>query len=152
MDYSILVAEIDGDPLGRGYAEMTDAQVVASLAVEDRTLADATLYTAREILRRYGLAETVAIMSALDAAAGANRAIQLVVVMLEDFGGDGGLDFADAQTVAGIDALVATEVLTGDQGDELKALGQRTVIRATELGIDVPTVHQVTRARQMIGG
>lgn len=36
MDYAILTAELTNDPLGRGYAGMTDVQVLASLLTKDR--------------------------------------------------------------------------------------------------------------------
>ena len=56
VDFVKLKAEITTDPLGRGYAGMTDAQVVDSLNVIDRTR-DRTVIPAHEVFEAIALSD-----------------------------------------------------------------------------------------------
>ena len=58
-----LKAELTTDPLGRGYAGMTDAQAAASLLAKDRSV-DKTSMTAAEIYEAINRAEYVALVAA----------------------------------------------------------------------------------------
>lgn len=50
MDYAILTAELQNDPLARGYAGMTDSQVLASLKTKNRP-------TERSVVESYEIIE-----------------------------------------------------------------------------------------------
>lgn len=58
-NYEILSAELTGDPLGRNYSGMTNAQVVASLTAVDRdnwvTLTAAEIFEAVDLTEMNGL-------------------------------------------------------------------------------------------------
>jgi len=65
-DMLLLKAEITSDPLGRGYAGMTDAQVAASLNTKNRTRERATL-EGSEIYEATIASEFTALTNALQA-------------------------------------------------------------------------------------
>lgn len=150
-DYEVLVAELVDDPLGCGYAGMTNLAAAARLNVVDRSVADPARKTLRELLRVAGMVEAGVIHGKLKAAAESNAGVALAVAAAGDYGGDGGLDFSSPATVAGIDMLVTGGVLTSEEGDALKALGRRTVSRAEELGLSVVTDGHIGSARLRMG-
>ncbi len=151
MNYTVLVAELTDDPLGRGYASKTDQWVAASLNAVDRTAADSTRKTFRELLRTQGMGVAGDIHGKLKVASESNSGLALAIAAANDYGTDGGLDFSDPATVAAIDALVSGGVLTTQEGDALKALGQKTVSRADELGLGVVTDGHIGSARLKMG-
>lgn len=139
----IINNEIANDPLGRGYASMTVEEALASLLTEDRNVADTTQYTAREYYRRFGPdADMLAAIKAVDPVAHA---------MLTDFGGDGGLDFSSATTIATIQALESSEVITAEQSANCQALGVKTVSRVVELEASGCRLIHVIRAMRSAG-
>jgi hypothetical protein len=150
-DYEVLVAELTDDPLERGYAGMTNQAVAGSFNAVNRTAADPTRKTFRDLLRGIGMANAGIIHGKLKVAAEANDGVALAIAAAGDYGSDGGLDFSDATTVAGIDMLVAGDVLDADEGDALKALGRRTLSRAEELGLGVVTDGHIGSARLRMG-
>ena len=150
-DYEVLVAELTDDPLERGYAGMTNQAAAESLNAVDRTVADPTRKTFRDLLREIGMADAGVIHGKLKAAAESNDGVALAIAAAGDYGTDGGLDFSDPATVAGIDTLVAGGVLTSEEGDALKALGRRPVSRAEELGLGVVTDGHIGSARLRMG-
>lgn len=135
MDYTILSAELADDPLGRGYAAMTDQEVVDSLHAEDRTQVVIVFATWRTLLAAAGPTVTATIKAKIGAAAESNPAIALASDMLATYSDGGGLDMGHAYTRGVIDSLVTAEVLTADEAAVLKAVAERTVSRAVELGL-----------------
>jgi len=117
------------------YAGMDDAAAADALNTVDRTVLDHTRRSFRDLLRVEGMAVAGAIAGKLKAAASGDVGVALAVSACEDYGDNGGLDFAHPNTIAGIDALVSGGVLAAADGDKLKALGVMTVSRADELGL-----------------
>lgn len=126
-----LTEEIASDPLGIGYATMTDGELEGALNAKTRT---------RLVEMRIGFG---AIMSALGASAGAALLDALEVVAVSSspvkwalrlLAADN-LDIGNLQTRAQIDALAAAGVMTAAQAATLKALAQQSCSRAEELGV-----------------
>ena len=63
MDIAKLKAEITDDPLGRGYSEMTDAEIATSLNTEDRPDNKKTM-TSSEVLNAVDITEWNALTDA----------------------------------------------------------------------------------------
>lgn len=147
MSLEKLQIELAIDPLGRDYASKTAAQVVDSLYTVDRVVADDTPKTFRDLLRAVGGTIAGTITTKLEAAGEADRGVKLAVEACGDYGSSGGLDFSHAYTIAALDALQTASVLTETETNYLKALGQKTVSRAEELGLSRVRIGTVMRAR-----
>jgi len=124
MNAQVLIAELRDDPLGRGYAGMSDDEAGASLSAADRDITVSHTIT-RLTLNCFGLIRANAMWAGLVAANGQ------VAYSLEN----GGLNVNDADVQATLAALVAADVLTQAEAAALIALANRTVCRAEELGI-----------------
>ena len=121
------------DPLSRGYVGMTDEQVAASLNNPDRTVIEQTMVTAKDLMARMDPGAAATILQKLESAAASDAVVKWIMSFIT--GGGEGIDLGHANTRAQIDALVAAGVLTATEGASLKALAQRTVSRAEELGL-----------------
>jgi len=155
-DYSKLREELTTDPLERGYAAMSDAEAAADLNSEHRTrtvhISSAALLTwagggandTTGVRSRYERIEANADESEQSSRA-VRGACKAAVKMVER--SDTYLDFANASHAAMVDGLVAGQVLTSDEKDELVAMGTETISRATELGIGRVLEGYVTKAR-----
>jgi len=124
MNAQVLIAELRDDPLGRGYAGMSEDEAGASLSAADRDITVSHPIT-RLTLNCFGLIRANAIWARLVAANGQ------VAYSLEN----GGLNVNDADVQATLAVLVAADVLTQAEAAALIALANRTVCRAEELGI-----------------
>jgi len=133
MRWDILRGEVLSDPLARGYASMTDEQVAASLNTKDRQVVQPTLVTAKELMARMDPSVAAGILQKLESEAANNPVVKWIMSFIT--GGGEGIDLGHVNTRAQIDALVAAGVLTATEGASLKALAERTVSRAEELGL-----------------
>ena len=133
MRWDVLRDELVKDPLGRGYAAMSDEQGAASLNNPDRTVIEQTMVTAKDLMARMDPGAAATILQKLESAAATNAVVKWIMSFIT--GGGEGIDLGHANTRAQIDALVAAGVLTATEGASLKALAQRTVSRAEELGL-----------------
>jgi len=133
MRWDVLRGEVLSDPLARGYASMTDEQVAASLNTKDRQVVQLTLVTAKELMARMDPSVAAGILQKLESEAANNPVVKWIMSFIT--GGGEGIDLGHANTRAQIDALVAAGVLTATEGASLKALAERTVSRAEELGL-----------------
>ena len=147
MNIDVLGAELSDDPLGRTYSGMTDKEATDSLNAVDRIIADSTRRSFRDLLRAEGLSVAGTIYGKLKTAAETSAGVELAVSAANDYSDNGGLDFSHAQTISGLNGLVSA-VLTQDEANKLKALGTRTVSRATELGLGTVRVGNVEEARR----
>jgi hypothetical protein len=155
MNYPVLIAELAADPLGRGYAGMTNqeaaANLTATLPPHARTVPDSTRRTFRDLCRIAGVDQAGNIYAKLAAVADSNPGVALAIAAAGDYAADGGLDFSDAATVAAIEGLLIAAALTEAEGNTLKALGQQTVSRARELGLGTVTDGHIGSARLKMG-
>lgn len=151
MRYPALVAELTADPLGRGYGDMTDDEVAASLNAADRTLVVTTFATWRKLLADLGPTATPTIKGKIEAAAESNAAVAMTLDMLAEYGEGGGLDLGHANTRAVIDQLATVEVLTADEAAAIKGVAEETISRAAELGLPTIKPGYVAKARAQGG-
>jgi len=145
MDYTILKNEITNDPLGRGYASMSDAQVAASLNTVDRTVPDSTRYTMRRVMEV--MTDAGAAITKLDQVT--DPLVVEAMRALRSYTEGGGLDFSHPKTIGMIDQLTSQGVLTSQEASELKSIGTKPASRAEELGLERVEVGHVTSARAM---
>lgn len=150
MNYPILRSEIANDPMKRGYAAMTNAEVAASLNTADRTHVDSTFATWRKMLADLGPTVTATVKAKVEAAAEGNAAVAIALDMLGEYGDGGGLDLGHANTRAVIDQLAAGGVLTADEATAIKGIAEAVISRATELGLGEVGAGHVARARSQI--
>lgn len=133
MRWDVLRSEIANDPLGRGYASMTDEQVAASLNNLDRPVTRPTPVTAKSLMALLDPATAATILDKLEAAASSNSAVKWILSFIQ--GDAEGVDLGHPNTRAQIDALAVAGVLTADEASLLKSLADSLVSRAEELGL-----------------
>jgi hypothetical protein len=149
MDYVAIKAELTTDPLGRGYASMSDAQAVASLNAVDRAVPN-TSVRAKDVWARIDSAELATLLALTSNAGIAQKtAIQLIL-------GLGDIDPSNASTqqafVAAFGAASKTvKNLTGASGGDFsgKDLRVTPVSRAEELGLGQIVIGDVQNARAL---
>lgn len=120
MQYGVLRSEVQDDPLGRGYSNMTDAEVASSLNTEDRTVQDYTFTTAQ-------LVETIDPSELKGASSTVRELIKIVA------GSDGTVDLSSGTNVRALieDVFGSNSTTVGNIDGE----AEETVSRATEIGI-----------------
>jgi len=133
MNYAALKREIETDPLGRGYAGMTDQQIADSLNVANRTVVVPTVVGALGIMRLVGPMMGAGILDKLEASAASDSRLKWFLRELTV----NGIDLGNLITRAAIDELVVAGVLTQTEAYRLKSAAERAVTRAEELGLGV---------------
>jgi hypothetical protein len=147
VDYSILKTELTADPLGRGYATMSDAEAAASLNTANRALVSLKMVQYRTMMADIGVEATRAIMTAMAAAGQTDTVVALVDLWLKDPKSEG-VDMGHANTRAVIDDLVTAGSITAAQAAGVKAMAESTVSRATELGLPTILPGYIAKARK----
>lgn len=131
VDLAILSVEVNTDPLGRGYAAMTDQEVVDRLHVQDRTRVLSSL-DARTILQSVDPAELIALSEA-------NRLLVLTFI--------GAADTHDPRNGTIAHTFFTTLFPNSATLSNLGAARTEAISRAEELGIDGATANEVARVR-----
>ena len=149
--YDVLIAELRNDPLGRGYAAMTDDEVAASLNEPRYSVPTTRFITWRAIAAVLDDDEYAAVKAALNQLAQASPKVADMIPFLSQATGDdgtgGGIDFGNAGVRAMIQALPGvSEAAKG----KLLALGERPASRAEILGLPEVYPGHVESARNMI--
>ena len=129
MDIAKLKAEITDDPLGRGYSEMTDAEIATSLNTEDRPDNKKTM-TSSEVLNAVDITEWNALTDA-------QRQIIWDVLHIGEI------------NPFGVEATIFIAVFGGGS-DTITALAVARITyisRASELGQGITYLAHVTQAR-----
>jgi len=150
VNYATLTDELRDDPLSLGYASMTDAEAAESLGAPGRQVVVPTRCTWRDLMAALGLQQAADVKTRLEAAAETDEGLALALHALGHYGEGGGLDFGHPQTRDTIDALAADNVLTSDEAAAVKALAERTVSRAEELGLARVRPGHVQKARALL--
>lgn len=127
---TILRDEIANDPLGRGYAAMTDGQREASLNTKDRTKVVDRYVGYGTVLSLFGATDGAAVLDALETLAASSSPVKWAMRLLAD----DKLNIGDPATRAQIDALTPA-VFTPAQAAALKGLAEQACSRAEELGV-----------------
>lgn len=131
-----LADELANDPLGRGYASMTDAQAAADLNEKRYTRANDTdnaRITDRTLVALFGLDRAHQILTSFQNIAASDAKAAWILEMLKDRA-SGGVSMALSDAAAFVDQMVTAGVLTQAEGDTLKGLGTVQYSRAEELG------------------
>jgi len=144
---SPLQNEITTDPLERGYADMSDAEVAASLNAEDITTTYERFVTYRTLMAEIGATEAATIRAKIMGAMEAQPPLALAHDMLSCYETGGGIDFGHDGTRAFLDQMEAAELFTAEEVAACKSLGERLISRAFELGLGAVKEGYVARAR-----
>jgi len=146
VNYSKLKAEINNDPLIRGYASMTDQQIADSLTQTiDRTIVESKTLGALGIMREVGPTAGAAILDKLEAAAATDSRLKWFMKELTT----NGVDIGNPVTRATIDSLVSAGVITAAEGVSLKEIPEKAGSRAEELAIGKIYARDVTLTRTL---
>lgn len=150
MDHETLKAELQDDPVGRGYAAMTAEQVAASLNTADRSVQGPVPIT--DVLRWSAATDAIyTLRQASETGPPEKRKLADAALQLVNHPHVSELDVTDSELVAMLDAMVSLKVFSSEEVAALKARGVRTVSRAVELGITSVKAGHVERARAQIG-
>lgn len=142
-DYVALHRELIGDPLARGYAQMSDIEAARDLNTAYRVRVMPTMVTVRTLLARMDPPIAAALLDALTAAAQTDPVVNWAMHAFER----DGIDVGHPNTRAQLDVLVAQGLLEAQHAAALKAVAERPVSRAVEVfGWGVST-YDVARAR-----
>jgi len=127
-----LTTELNEDPLGRGYANMTDAE-----AADDLNTAYVTQYIDIPVGRLAGVIELEGIYEQLEPSGLAEAQKLLRIVRGETAISELAYSLSQQRTKIDemLDALVSQGVLSGGQAEKLKALGFRKITRAQQKGL-----------------
>ena len=152
MDYEKLVAELASDPVGMGYASMTDAQVSAAIAANTRPTRQ--LVPLWLIKRR--LIETGAWLAIVQYAnegenAQVRAAAALTCIYVDDTRFEN-LDLDLPATQAMLGALQLAGLITAEMASEIDTLADAWTTRAAQLGLPNVAPGHVQSARKMMGG
>lgn len=149
--YAVLTDELRNDPLGIGYANMTDEDVAASLNAPRYSVPTQRFITWRAIAAVLDDDEYAAVKSALNQLAQASPKVADMIPFLSQATGDdgtgGGIDFGNAGVRAMIQALPG---IGEETKRKLLALGERPASRAEILGLPEVYPGHVESARNMI--
>lgn len=149
--YAVLTDELRNDPLGIGYANMTDEDVAASLNEPRYSVPTQRFITWRAIAAVLDDDEYAAVKAALNQLAQASPKVADMIPFLSQATGDdgtgGGIDFGNTGVRAMIQALPGvSEAAKG----KLLALGERPASRAEILGLPEVYPGHIESARNMI--
>ena len=123
--------ELANDPLGIGYAGMTNAEIEVSLNTKNRTRLVTTMIGFGKILDALGPTDGASVLDTLEQIKATNSALKWAWYLLER----GELDVALASTRGQIDVLASAGAMTTDQAAAIKALAETPCSRAEELGV-----------------
>lgn len=125
-------------------AELTDEQVFAALSNKDIEIVDHTLYSFRELVKRFGVEQARQVLGVLQAAAAQDPILALTHAALAAQG----IDFADPESQGMIDQLVLLKAFTEQQGAALKEIGVQMVSTLDQAGQSDATLLDITAARR----
>ena len=153
--YSILTGELRDDPLGVGYAQMSDEQVAASLSEANRHVPTQRFISMRAIAAVLDDIEYAKVKAAIQTLAQQSPRVADMLEFLnmpcDDSGTTGGLDFGNEGVRMMIQSLPAVDSTINQATiSKLLALGEKVVSRAEELGLGDVNQYHVASARRMM--
>ena len=152
MDYFKLKAELTADPEDIGYTELTDQQAADALNVVNRVQVYSRFLSLRALAAVMSDVEYGTLKAFLSQASAASPRVADMAAMLampcSDAGDTGGLDFGAAEVRAMVDAFGALDGMA-DAAARVKALAERRVSRAEELGLGMMLPGYIASAREM---
>lgn len=156
--YAVLNGELRNDPLGVGYANMTDAEVAAALNAKTRTKVVQRFISLRAVANVLDDVEYGLLKQALAVAVQQSPRIADMIKFLEmpcsDDGTTGGIDFGN-ETVRAFIVQLCDSLNAGQTGEAIKqkllALAEEPCSRLEELGLnELVNEHHVASARKMM--
>jgi len=153
--YDSLITELTTDPLSRGYAQMSDEQVAASLSEANRHVPTQRFISMRAIANVLNDEEYAKVKAAIQMLAQQSPRVADMLEFLnmpcDDSGTTGGLDFGNEAVRAMIQHLVQVDsTISPETIDKLLSLGERIASRADELGLGEVNKYHVASARQLM--
>jgi len=153
--YGVLINELRNDPLGRGYASMTDDEVAASLNEKNRRVPTQRFISMRAIAAVLDDIEYAKVKAAIQTLAQQSPRVADMLAFLnmpcDDSGTTGGLDFGNESVRMTIQSLPAVDsTITQATVDKLLAIGEKEVSRAEELGLGEVNKYHIASARQLM--
>ena len=150
MDYQALNAELITDPLGQGYAGMTDTEAADDLSTEYRdvnypVLIDAVNYAVREAGKWTSYREKADLQTVEGIYD--NQSMREFMDMFASFTSLPEIDLQGTYMDALIDAMVVEGSMGAGVAASLKAFGVQTVSRGVELNLGVVRAGEVQTAR-----
>lgn len=153
--YEALISELRADPLGVGYANMSDDEVAASLNEKNRRVPTQRFISMRAIANVLNDEEYAKVKSAIQVLASQSVRVADMLAFLnmpcDDTGTTGGIDFGNQavrqmiKSLAQVDSTISPETI-----DKLLSLGERIASRAEELGLGEVNQYHVASARQIM--
>jgi len=150
MNYPVLIAELTGDPLGRGYAGMSDSQAAADLNTAYRTGLHTRFITFRTLITELEHRGRAAqLLDKLTENSQSNKTTSLALDMLKTYSEGGGIDISRPACRAHIDELAdkTSLVIPPEWAAEIKALAETQISRAEELGLPYIDPGNIAAAR-----
>jgi hypothetical protein len=144
-ELSALAAEIRDDPLGLGYAALlpdSPGRVVDLINAPTQAMLKSRYVTARTILAECD--DGAAILDKLQTIAQNVSAVKWMMVFLQQ---DSGMDAGHPRTVANLDQLVTSGLLSAAYAGQIKAMVRQPASRAEVLGLPAPDTYDIIAAR-----
>lgn len=123
--------EIASDPLGVGYAGMSDGELEAALNAKTRSRLVETRIGYGAIMSILGAVAGAAVLDNLEAIATSNSPVKWAMKLLAV----DNLNIGNAEARLQVDALAAAGAMTAAQAATLKALAEQLCSRAEELSV-----------------
>lgn len=149
MDYVLLATEINTDPIGIGYATMTDAEIAASLsAATIRVRQHVPIGTLRDNALRLGVFTAILAAQKAPELPVELWAICETVMSLVSIGVDA-VNMDDPASIQMFGALTQARIISPDQAAAIDALATARVIsRAEQIGLGAAvSVEDIERSR-----
>lgn len=143
-DLQALKTELDTDPEGRGYVDMTDEQAADDL-MEKRYIGEkrATYLT---IAAELGDATARSLIDALDSAEASDKLVREALHRIRQ---SDGVNLGDPVTRGLLDQFVTNDLLTSEEAAAIKGLAENLLNRAEQLGIGTVRPGTVQMARNL---
>ena len=131
------------------HPDWTDQQVADNLNAETVTQTYSRFVTYRTLLSELPIEQAMTIIAKIKATAAADPdgVLGVIAPSLEDTAEGCGIDMSNANARTFIDGLVATKVLTADEGAAVKGMAERLISWATANGLPPVGPHHVEYAR-----
>lgn len=141
----LIKQEITFDPLGLGYATMTDDQALSALTARNRPT---KVLIATHDIMRYMVLNDLWLPIKQAAPTDTNAAVAIDALAFFDV-----FDMTDpaveTKLIAVLDGLVSSGLITTQHKSDILAMGDEMISRAEEIGVPGPTLGEVAQARRI---
>lgn len=124
--------------------DASDQAVLNALSLKDQTVTDRTLYSYRELVKRFGPTLTNQVLGKLKAAAAQNPLLDITYQALANQG----IDFSDTAAQSMLAELVTAKVFSADEAKALREIGIRTTSALDRAELVDITIEDINEARR----